>query len=182
MDGSELRAEIERRKKRAEDLKIREVLWSLHNYFRCCDNWKREKSEWLYPHLDPDGHFSDAQARFRIGQANFELIYKETKVSQESYGRRNMLEMETVEGTLALVVDCENVFDCDVCKTTTYTEFEPLFDERLGEVTRFIEGPWIKEITDFLVAIEAHKGTVSKRHREAYEAKELESMKKRFGL
>ena len=182
VDAAELRAEIERRKKRAQDLKLPEVLWSLHGYLRCCDSWSREGSEWLYPHLDPKGNFSNTAAQFRVGESAFELNYKETRVTRDSYGGRNLSEMETADGTLGLVVDGEHVFDCDVRKITTYTEFEPMFDERLGEVTRFIEGTWIKQITDLLEEIKAHQASVSKKYREAYEAKELEAMKKRFGL
>ena len=42
MNDDEIRAEIERRMQRAKDLKIKEVLWSLHNYFQFHNKWKAD--------------------------------------------------------------------------------------------------------------------------------------------
>jgi hypothetical protein len=182
MEPSEIRAEVERRKKRAQDLKIREALWYLHSYFRFYDTRKREDPRWVYPGIDPGGQFSDTKAAFCIGETQFELIYKETRVSHDSHGRRSLPEAEIADGTVALTVNGKSVFDFDTRKTTTYYECGPAFDEHMGEVTRFIDGPWVTEIVDFLAAIETHQEEVRKKRSARREARELDAMKKRFGL
>jgi hypothetical protein len=185
MDANELRSEIERRKKRAEDLKIKDILWSLHNYFRFHNTWKRDDPEYAYPELGGESRFSDTEAHFSIGQRSFALIYRQDRVtSDESFGsrHRSLPESQTAYGTVMLKVDGESVFDFEVTKYTTYYEDGPSFEETLGKVTRFIEGPWVAELADLLKAINTHRESVLSKRRAASGARELENMKKRFGL
>jgi hypothetical protein len=182
MNDDELRAEIERRKKHAEDLKIKETLWSLREYFRFHDKWERDDPEFAYPWLSDQCHLSENTARFSIGQNNFTLSYrKDREASEDSPGRWEWA-VQIVHGAVTLKVDDEAVFEFSVTETTTYTRDCPLFDKTLGEVTRFIEGPWVSEVADLEKAIAAHRQSVLAKRRAAYEARKLAEEKKRFGL
>jgi len=185
MDANELRSEIERRKKRAEDLKIKEILWSLHNYFRFHNTWKRDDPEYVYPELGGESRFSENEAHFSLGQRRFALIYRQDRVTtDDSFNsrRRSLPESHTAYGTVRLKVDGESVFDFEVTKCTTDYEDGPSFDETLGKVTRFIEGPWVAELDELLKEINTHREGVLAKRRAASEARELENTRKRFGL
>jgi peptidoglycan/xylan/chitin deacetylase (PgdA/CDA1 family) len=48
----------------------------------------------------------------------------------------------------------------------------------MGEITWFIEGPWVQELPELLKKIKAHEKSV----RDQRSIPKLEAMKKRFGL
>jgi peptidoglycan/xylan/chitin deacetylase (PgdA/CDA1 family) len=52
------------------------------------------------------------------------------------------------------------------------------WNDDMGEITWFIEGPWVQELPELLKRIRAHEKSVLDRR----SAPKLEAMKKRFGL
>jgi hypothetical protein len=171
MEPNEIRGEVERRKQRARDLKIREVLWDLEKHSKHCRAWLRDDPLFAARLTYPGVVLSDSEVRFSIAQTTFVLTYKESAVSPD-----------TKRGTLVLKLNAENVFEFSVDKTTEFGEFEPIFTERLGEVVRFIEGPWIVDVIGFWREVNAHSDSVWKERNNPREAKEIEDLKKRFGL
>jgi hypothetical protein len=79
---------------------------------------------------------------------------------------------------LALKVDDQPVFKFEIRRSTRYLNDGPVWNDVIGEVTRFIEGPWVQEVTDLLKRIRAHEKSV----RDKRDAPKLEAMKKRFGF
>lgn len=161
MEPDEIRAEIECRKKRAVDLKIREILWSLYKSYKSPDT---------------------ATAQIKIGPTIYDLIYKEAPPSSTRYPRQNRGDFEEEEtiipATLALLVDNQKVFKFEIRKSTRLTHEGPLWNDYLGDVTRFIEGPWILELTEFLVKRTAEQKAL----RDQKQKPQLDALKKRFGL
>jgi hypothetical protein len=182
MEPDEVQAEIEQRKKRAEDLRIREVLWCLYDsHFMRYEAWIREDPQWVYPGIGEAIKLSDKRVQFLIAQTVHQLIYKEGPAT-ESKDRRGVPEEKIVPATLALRVNDQRVFKFEICRRTRYTDTCPLWDDQLGEVTRFIDGLWVLELTDLLEKIRAHEDSVRNQREGPRKARELEALKKRFGL
>jgi hypothetical protein len=188
MEPDEIRAEVERRKQVARDLKIREVLWDLEKHFRqyrASCNDPKFAARLIYPGVV----VSEKEVRFTIEEATFQLTYKPGVVSRDDdfHSRRGRpedhSEFETARGTLALNVNGEKVFKFNVEKTTEWTYFGPIYhDENLGEVTRFIEGAWVTEVAEFRQKIKTQFERVWKERNAPGEAKEAEALRKRFGI
>jgi hypothetical protein len=161
MEPDEIRAEIERRKKRAVDLKIRETLWSLYKTLKAPDT---------------------ATAQLIIGPTIYDLIYKEAPQSSTRYSGQDRGDFEEEEiiipATLALLVDNQKVFKFQIRNSTRLTREGPTWNNYLGDVTRFIEGKWVSELTEFL----ARRNAEQKALREQKEQPQLDSLRKRFGL
>ncbi|SRR5712691_13211536 len=171
MEPNEIRAEVERRKQRAEDLKIRETLWSLHRHFSHCETWRREDIEWIYPGVRDTLEFADDQYQFCLEQTTFLFFHKEQSIS----------EMAT-RGTFTLKVDDHEVFEFEWYERTKDGYTEPVFEFQLGEVTKFIEGSWVTQLTDLLQKIKAYSESVQNEREAPIKARELEALKKRFGI
>jgi len=187
MEPDEIHAEIERRRKRAIDLKLRETLWTLYYYYlsRYAEELKKDPGM-VYPEIRETLAVSDAHIQFCVGETMYSVIYKEGPVQRESdWGsrRRDIYdETTTTPVTLALRADEKCVFDFKMKRTVRYTPDMPLFSEIMGDVTSFIEGPWVTDVAELLQKIKAHeKGVRDKRQAPKLEQKLREDMK-RFGL
>jgi hypothetical protein len=187
MEPDEIRAEIQRRKKRATDLKLREILWSLYNsHFRRYTEQLKKDSELVYPEIQETLEISNTHIQFCIGETTYRLVYKEGPQERESDWvprRRGILDETTITpATLALQVDGARVFDFKIQKSVSYTPEMPIFDETMGEITSFIEGPWVTDVAELLQKIRLHEKAVwDKRQAPKLQQKLREDMK-RFGL
>jgi hypothetical protein len=179
MTPEEIRAEVERRKQRARDLKIRETLWDLQKSFRSYKHWLRDDPQFAKRIVYPGIELSEDEARFPLGQAASKLTYRKGKASSEDYGGT---EFTTTHGTLTLKLNDDNVFEFDVAETVQYFRDSPGFSESVGEITRFIEGPWVTEIAEFVQKVNAHAQSAWKERNAPREAREAEELRKRFGL
>ena len=74
------------------------------------------------------------------------------------------------------------MFEFDVAETVQYFRDSPGFSESVGEITRFIEGPWVTEIAEFVQKVNAHAQSAWKERNAPREAREAEELRKRFGL
>ena len=188
MEPDEIRAEIERRKRRAKDLKLRETIWALYYYhFRRYEEAMAKDPQFIYPEVVKETlKFSQKSIEFTIGTTAYQLIYKEGPASEgetERWGSRSGLPGDkTVPATLALSTDGQRVFKFEISRITTYHHDGPLFDELMGEVTCFIEGSWVVEVTELLTKIKAHEKDVRDMREAPKLAAKLAAERKRFGL
>jgi len=81
MAPEEIRADVERRKRRAKDLKIREILWDLEKSFRSYKHWLRDDPQFAKRVVYPGIELSDDEAQFSLGQTASKLIYRKGKGS-----------------------------------------------------------------------------------------------------
>ena len=179
MTPEEIRAEVERRKQRARDLGIRESLWGLEKSLRSYRAWLKDDPQFAKRLLYPGIELSDDGAQFSLGQATSKLIYRKGKVSSEGYGG---IDSTTTYGTLTLKLNDEGVFEFEVTETIEYLPDFPGFSEGLGGITRFIEGPWVTAIGEFVQNVKAHEQGAWKARNAPREAREAEDLRKRFGL
>jgi hypothetical protein len=179
MTPEEIRAEVERRKDRARDLKIRETLWDLQKSFRSYKHWLRDGPQFAKRIVYPGIELSDDAVQFSPGQMPYELIYRKGEASSKDYGGT---ECTTTRSTLTLKLNHDSVFEFGVVETAEYFRDAPAFNERVGEITRFIEGPWVTEIADFVQKVNAHAQGAWKERNAPRAAREAEELRKRFGL
>jgi len=179
MTPEEIRAEVERRKDRARDLKIRETLWDLQKSFRSYKHWLRDDPQFAKRIVYPGVELSDDEARFSLGQTAYKLVYCKGKASSKDYGGT---ECTTTRSTLTLKLDDDSVFEFEVVETAEYFRDFPAFNERLGETSRFTEGPWVAEIAEFVQNVNAHVQSAWKERNAPREAREAEELRNRFGL
>jgi len=183
MDADEIRAEIERRKKRATDLGLREILWSLYNsHLRWYAEWLQKDPELVCPEIREALEVTDAHVQFRVGDTTYRLVYKEgppeSNLGWMPRGRDNLDETTVTPVTFFFKVDGHCVFSFQVRKSVTYGEYEPYFNEYLGEMTSFIEGPWITVVGEILQKVTLHEKAV----RDKRQLPSLREEMKRFGL
>jgi len=179
MTPEEIRAEVERRKQRARDLGIREILWHLEKQLKSYRLWLRDEPQFAARLIYPGIELSDDEARFSIGQSTCQLTYRKGRVSSEDFGGDTF---ETTRGILTLRVNGESVFECEVSETVQYAHDAPLFSDHVGSIEGFIEGPWVTELPDFMQKVAAQEKLAWKERNAPREAKEAEELRKRFGL
>jgi hypothetical protein len=181
MELDEIRAEVQRRKKRAEDLGIRQIVrWFIQHrdQYRA---WLRDDPQFATRLLYPDFIFSDDEVRFSIEATRFQLKYSEEPVSRDYEDSGDSRWVRSRE-KLKLRVNDQKVFEFTVEKDTEWTQFGPIYHENFGEIIRFIEGPWVAEVTELFLRAKAHSDAASKERNAPREAKEMEDLKKRFGI
>jgi hypothetical protein len=181
MEPDEIREEIQRRKKRAVDLKLRESLWALYDsHLRWYPEKLKKDPEMVYPEIREALQFSGAKIQFRVGEVRYGVFYKEGLT--EGRPNSNFEGMSKTAVTLALEVDEKRVFDFEMKKVVLYTPEMPFFSETMGEVTSFIEGAWVNDVTDLLRNIKAHVRSVGDKQQAPRKQQKLREDMKRFGL
>jgi hypothetical protein len=180
MEPDEVRAEIERRKKRAMDLKIREVLWSLyHSHLSHYETLIQEDPELLCAGVCESIKISDKNVEFSLRQLIYRIVYTEgLKVRREALRSGELFGESIVPAMLDLSVDDQRVFKFEIRRCTRFLEDGPAWNDDMGDITWFIEGPWVQELPELLKRIMAYEKSV----RDRRSAPKLEAMKKRFGL
>ena len=181
MKSDEIRNEIQRREKRAIDLKLRETLWALYNsHLRGYPEKLKKDPEMVYPEIKETLQFSGLKIQFHVGEIRYGLVYKEGVTE----GRPNS-NFEGVSKTamkLTLEVDEKRVFEFDMKKVVRHTPDMPFFSEIMDEVTSFIEGAWVKDVPELLQSIKAHVRSVGDKRQAPRTQQKLREDMKRFGL
>lgn len=181
MELDEIRAEIERRKKRAADLKIRETMWSLCHFAlkNCVDNMKADP-EMVVPEIRDSLRMLGKNYSLKMDDAQYLFSYSEGKSESERLGRG--YDECTTPYQMALEIDGRLVFEFEMTETVTHTPDMPLFHESMGNISAFIEGQWIDRIRELLAHIRSHAERLTReRNAPRLEQKLREDMKK-FGL
>ena len=162
------------------DLKIREALWSLyHSHFSRYETFIHEDPELLCPEVSESIKISDKSVEFSLRQSIYRIVYTEgPKVRRETLGRGELLGESIVPAMLDLSVDDQRVMKFEIKRSTRYLDVGPASNDDMGEITWFIEGPWVQELPELLKRISAHEKSV----RDRRSIPKLEAMKKRFGI
>ena len=175
MELNEIRAEVQRRKKRAEQLGIREAVRNLIKHRNQYRALLRSDPKFAARLIYPDIVLSGDEVRFSVERTTFRLTYEEGNVSRDD-------DWESLRETFTLNVNAEDVIEFHMEKTTLWGEFDPSSNERFGEIVKFIEGPWIEEVIGFWQKVNAYSESLWKERNAPREAKDAEDLKKRFGL
>lgn len=180
MNPDELAKEIERRKQAAKDLKLRELIWELYSshlqYYS--SNVAKEPAA-ILPALKDSLSIKNNRYSFGINGTQYDIAYEEGKKNRQ--GRWDD-ETETTPVRLSLERGCKLVFGFKMTKSITYGRESPLFSEYMGEVTAFIEGPWVQEVTTFVQEADQHRREYWTRRNAEKQAQKAQSERKRFGL
>ncbi|MGB6130795.1 MAG: hypothetical protein WBG54_03375 [Acidobacteriaceae bacterium] len=180
MEEEEIRAEIEKRRRRALDLRIHETIWDLY----------RSQFKYIAAHINEDPESVLPQVRetlrivgnfciFGFGPAEYKIgCYEKSSKSDRSGSD----EIVTTSSVVELEADGQVVLEFFVLSIVTYTREMPFFDDILGEITGFIEGPWVEAIPDLLAKMRSHEQDVRNRRNAPREAQKLREEMKRFGL
>jgi hypothetical protein len=184
MNEDEIRKEIEERKKLAKDLKLRELLWSLYYYgLSMYLGYQNKDPELILPEIEDSLSIEDNHFCFLFGDSKYEIIYAEGKKEKDSWGSRRWEdEIETTPVTITLKIDDRCVFRFDMKRTVQNTREMPLFDERMGEVTAYLPGPWLAAVVDLQQKIDQHKKSMYEKRQAPKRAQQLREDMKSFGL
>ena len=83
---------------------------------------------------------------------------------------------------LSLERACRLVFEFKMTKSVTYAEDGPLFNERMGDITAFIDGAWVQEITAFVQEVDQYRREYWAKRNAEKQAQKALTERKRFGL
>jgi hypothetical protein len=125
----------------------------------------------------------DNRYSFSINGTQYEIVYEEGKQEKESRGFRRR-EDETVITPMQFLLErgCRLVFEFKITNSIAYAEDGPLFNERMGDVTAFIDGAWVQEITAFVQELDQSGPQYWARRNAEKREHKAQSEKKRFGL
>jgi hypothetical protein len=180
MDEAEIRAEIERRRKRAVQLGLRETVWDLyHSQFQSIDDCLKKEPETILPEVKDSLRRSGNESEFRFNNSNYGLLCLAGRA--EGCGR-GFGSTETTTMTILLSVEGERVFEFELKKSVTYGEDMPYFHESMGNVKTFIEGPWVGQVSELLKAMRLYKQEIWRKKNAPREAQKVKEDMKRFGL
>lgn len=184
MEPDEILAEIERRKKRAKDLKLGEELWSLYTSVlrRSIDDLQRD-IEVVYPPLRESLSHSHGTYRFVIGNTKYKVIYREgRREKNERIARLTGIETVKTPITLALYSDDKLVFEFEMKTVITNATETSASNEEMEEITAFVEGPWILAIAELVDQASQHRLEIWKKRNASKSKRDLRADMKRFGL
>lgn len=182
MDQEEIRKEIERRRQRARDLKLRELVWDLFH-----SNLQHHASsldkEIIFPAIRETLVVANHHYRFTVGERKYELAYKPGREQRERCGTRQWEdEVITTPLDFNLFVDEKLVFGFEMRRTVQYSREMPIFSEYMGEITAFVGGPWVSDFIAMIAMVNQHKRSVWDRTATVGREERLKEEMKRFGL
>lgn len=180
MDEAEVWAEIDRRRKRAVQLGLRETVWDLYySQFQSIDEHLKKEPETILPEVKHSLRRSGNESEFRFNNSNYALLCLPGRV--EGCGR-GFGSTETTPMTISLSVEGKRVFEFELKKSVTYGEDMPYFHESMGSVKAFIEGPWVGQVSELLKAMRFYRQEIWRKRNAPREAQKLKEDMKRFGL
>jgi hypothetical protein len=171
MERGDIRGEIERRRKRPIDLNLRETLWTLYSAYLS-----------RYVHKDDLGivfpeiratleRVSSHCVRFRIGETTYRVL--EFTIGEPG-------TTQTI--TITLFVNEMQVFQFKMRETIRCQSDTPFSSEVMGEVTSFIEGPWVTVVPELLQKIREHEHSVQDKRQAQNLDHKLQKDMESFGL
>jgi hypothetical protein len=96
--------------------------------------------------------------------------------------RRGRDETDATHATVLLKANGQLVFEFEVRTTITYATDAPIFDDTMGQIAAFIDGPWVTDIPSLLQKMMSHSRDVRKMRSAPKDAERLKQEMKRFGL
>jgi hypothetical protein len=182
VDHEEIRKEIDRRRQRAKDLKLREHVWDLFHANLQYHSSSLDK-EIIFPAIRETLVIADNHYCFAVGERRYELVYKAGREHKERCGTRQWEdEVVTTPIEFSLSVDEQQVFGFEMRRTVQYSREMPIFSEYMGDVTGFIGGPWVSDFIAMVAMVNQHKRAVWDRNAKIGREDRLKEEMKRFGL
>jgi hypothetical protein len=182
VDQEEIRKEIERRRQRAKDLKLRELVWDLfHSNLQFFSS--NLDQEIIFPAIRETLVVASHCYRFSVGEHRYELLCKPGREQKERCGTRQWEdEVTTTPLAFSLSVDAKPVFAFEMQRTVQYSREMPIFSEYMGEVTAFIGGPWVSDFIALVAMVNQHKRAVWDRNAKVGREERLKDEMQKFGL
>jgi hypothetical protein len=154
LNPDELAREIARRKQVAKDLKLRELVWTLYGSHLQYHSRDTEREGGLvHPILEQTLTIEDNRYSFLVGNERYTTVYSEEIKETSGSGDDETI---TTPVQLSLELGCRVVFEFNMTRSVTYAEDAPLFHEYMGDVTAFIEGPWVREFSAFVQEVDQY--------------------------
>lgn len=179
MTTEEIRAEIERRKKRAHDLKLPQAIWSLYRaHFSSINKLLHDDPELILPEVRESLVSADETNEFRFRGVLYRLTCRKGKRETDLYDR----DTSVTPITLILAVDGSLSFEFEMRQTVTSGSDMPYFNERFGAITAFIEGQWTSDTLELKNAMGEHSRAIRRGRNAPKDAARLKQDMERFGL
>jgi|ERR1035437_3091694 hypothetical protein len=180
MNPDEIRTEIERRKKIADDMKLSQKVWSLYNSnFQYIDDGHKKDPELILQEVRQSLVRASESSEFRFKDQAYTLICRHGKDENDRFGGD---DSRTTPMNFKLKFNGDLVFEFDMRRIVTYGRDGPDFYESFGNISAFIEGPWVADIEELDRAMWAHRQQVYKQRNAPKEAARLKQDMKKFGL
>jgi hypothetical protein len=180
LNESEIRAEIERRKQRAEELGLARVvfrLWNEHLIYLKPD-FEYETS-CMPKSLTKVIRNSESDRGYSLD--TIELFFGDSCVKFTFYENRTHLPDGEIctTGDIIIEIDGKSVFDLGcTCEEVRYVGNE----WRAGEIKGFIEGSWIEEVKRLEQQVSSLSAERDKKLQSERSQSEMEKLKTKFGL
>ena len=179
-EEEQIRAEVERRKQRARDLKIVDNVFKLYREHLCYLKADFNHDQNCMPKSVSKVVVSSSRNRWDaveqreifLGDKAYSFGFRESSnvMPDNEVWRSARLEVRTAERS---VLELYCVAEDDRYMGTTW---------RVSEVTAFIEGPWVEEVNRFAQQVFSLAGQRSAKCQGESKHRELEDLKKKFGL
>jgi len=180
MNPEEIRAEIERRKGLARDMKLSQKVWLLYNSnFQYIDDRLAKDPELILPEVRQSLIRSGDSFEFTFKGTPYQLQCRKGRDERDRFGQDRST---TTPMSFALEVDGNLVYEFDMRRTVTYGPDSPDFYETFGSISAFIEGPWTADIDELQGAMRGHSQQVYKQRNAPKVAAQLQQDMKKFGL
>jgi hypothetical protein len=183
-DESEIRAEVERRKRRAHEVGVVKSVFRLFH----------ERLGDLTPNTDyreyqlPDSVRNVVVTVLEQTGKSVEIFFEERSYKFSSsitaWPDLTFEGGETIRSILRLRSGRKLLLELECSRTTPIFGREYIYgrEPKVDEVLAFVEGPWVKEINIFASEVFSAVDQQEARMREGQKQRELQEMKKRFGL
>lgn len=185
-DADAIYAEIERRKQRAKELGVPQLVWGFFETVRSLPSYARDEppgyKKFVPPFVTEIKKLGERGLAFSYEGVEYSLAWSEK--SSDSYGG-SRYRISSYNGRLALSVAEDRVFELTLFGTQDESsdEYVPM-EWTIGNVEAFVEGPWIERLTELTVKIAEHDHEVheaaAKKRRE--DPAKLQDLKDRFGI
>jgi hypothetical protein len=185
-DADAIYAEIERRKQRAKELGVPQLVWGFFETIRYLPSYARDEppgdKKFVPPFVTEIKKLAEGGLAFSCEGVAYSLAW--SGKGSDSYGGYRS-RISSYNGRLALNVAEDRVFELTLLGTQDESsdEYVPM-EWSIGNVEAFVEGPWIERVTELTVRIAQHRREVheadAKKRRE--DPAKLKDLKDRFGI
>ncbi|MFI5353094.1 MAG: hypothetical protein ACHQZS_09050 [Candidatus Binatales bacterium] len=187
-EADEIYAEVKRRKDRAQELGVPELIWDLFDTVKHFPSYSRNNPEG-YQRFVPEfvteiQEPSKENVAFQYDGVRY-LFNWSTKRVESSFSSRAGFEMSLEDGLLILHVNDEGVFELTLRGEQDFSGDDWVPETwKVREIQAFIEGPWVEGLRGLNSRIKEHRRRLheaeAKRRRE--EPSRLAELKSRFGI
>ena len=183
-DESEIRAEVERRKRRAHEVGVVKSVFRLFHERLGDFTPNTDYREYQLPDSVRNVVVTVSEQTGKSVEIFFEERSYKFSSSITAWPDLTFEGGETIRSILRLRSDRKLLLELECSRTTPIFGREYIYGRelRVDEVLAFVEGPWVQEINDFAGQVFNAEDLQKTKMREEQKQRELQEMKKRFGL